>query len=102
MRGAWQEAGKPGKPRIVASTWYTMSEQAGDEVDQNLAHYFVQGGPPEELFGKPFRDKPLRGRTAVLEGIARFAELGADEVVLWAPSTDVRELDWLAERIAEL
>jgi alkanesulfonate monooxygenase SsuD/methylene tetrahydromethanopterin reductase-like flavin-dependent oxidoreductase (luciferase family) len=102
VRGTWEEAGKPGKPRIVASTWYTMSEREGDEVDRNLADYFVQGGPPEELFGKRFRDRPLRGRTAVLEGIQRFAELGADEVVLWAPSNDLRELEWLAEIVHDL
>ena len=97
VRGAWKEAGKPGEPRIVGSTWYASSAREGDEVDRNLAAYFAQGGPPEFI-----RDTPMRGRSKIIEGTLELFELGADEVLLYPCVSDVSELEFLAELVPEI
>lgn len=94
--GAWAEAGKPGRPRIVAGTW-CASEERYEETRRNLDHYLLMGGPPEFI-----RDQIWRGEEGVRECVAAFAALGADEVVFFPHVADVGELEWLGELAAEL
>ena len=99
VRGAWQGAGKPGSPRLVASTWVSSSTQSGDAADRWQESYFLQGAPPPEV-----RDEISRGEDAVRTVLAAFAAAGADEVVLYPCVADLEELDWLvgvAERMPD-
>ena len=97
VHGAWQGAGKAGKPRIVASTWYASGEQLRPRASAWMDAYFVQGAPPE-----PIRDVVHYGREEVRETIRTFAAAGADEVVLFPCVSDVSELEWLADVVADL
>jgi len=96
-KGAWEAAGKPGTPRIVAGTWFASTGAVRKQADANLERYFVQGAPPD-----PIRHWPMTGRTEVTEGLLEFFELGADEVILFPPVAELSELEWLAELVAEL
>jgi alkanesulfonate monooxygenase SsuD/methylene tetrahydromethanopterin reductase-like flavin-dependent oxidoreductase (luciferase family) len=97
VHGAWQAAGKSGTPRIVASTWYASSERLRPRAGSWMEAYFVQGAPPE-----PIRDVVHYGREQVRDTIRTFAAAGADEVVLFPCLSDVSELEWLADVVADL
>ncbi len=94
---AWQAAGRPGRPRIVAGTWYASSEDPDDRASASLAHYLQQGGPPP-----PVNAGIARGRDGVTECVRSFREQGADEVILFPLVDDVGELDWLADVVATM
>lgn len=95
-REAWERAGKPGSPRIVASTW-VASDERYDETVANVGHYLAKGGPPE-----PIKDRIWRGESGFMEAVETFGQLGAEEFVVFPHVTDLRELDWLTGMAAKL
>lgn len=97
VRGAWAQAGRPGAPRIVASTWYASSTRPDDTAQAWMDDYFVQGGPPVEV-----RDDISRGPDALRASIAAFRAGGADEVVLFPCVSDLAELDYLVDVVGDL
>lgn len=97
VQGAWQAARRAGRPRIVASTWFCSDEALRPRASAWMDAYFVQGAPPE-----PIRDVVHYGREQVLSTIETFAAAGADEVVLFPCLSDLSELDWLADTVAEV
>jgi len=97
VRGAWQEAGKAGTPRIVASTWYASSTDSPDAAQRWMDAYFVQGGPPPEI-----RDDISRGADAVRAVVEAFRSSGADEVVLFPCVSDLTELEFLIDTVGDL
>ncbi|HXV93733.1 MAG TPA: LLM class flavin-dependent oxidoreductase [Pseudonocardia sp.] len=96
VRAAWAGAGRPGQPRLVASTWFA-SEESGAAADRWLESYMVQGGPP-----LPVRDTIKCGAAAVREAVGTFAAMGADEVLFFGCVDDVAELDWLTGVLSDL
>lgn len=95
-RGAWQEAGKAGEPRIVAGTWLA-SEKRYDATVRNLEHYLAQGGPPE-----PIRDQVWRGEEGFRQALDEFGAHGMDEIIFFPHVSDVAEVEWLAGLAAEV
>jgi alkanesulfonate monooxygenase SsuD/methylene tetrahydromethanopterin reductase-like flavin-dependent oxidoreductase (luciferase family) len=96
VRQAWQEAGKPGQPRVVASTW-ACSPNRADEVEQWRDTYFVKGGPPEFV-----RAEISCGPDAVLAAVEAYTAEGADEVQFFLGTDDLAELDWLIDTVSPL
>ncbi|GAA4038435.1 LLM class flavin-dependent oxidoreductase [Nonomuraea soli] len=94
---AWEAAGKPGRPRLVASTWFSSSERAGDLAEARLASYLAKGGPPE-----PVLSGISRGREGVEAAVRAYRAQGADEVTFFPLVDDVSELEWLAEVVRDL
>lgn len=97
VRAAWEQAGKAGSPRIIASTWYSASTQPDDQAQRWMDDYFVQGGPPEQI-----RDDISRGPDAVRAVIAAFQAAGADEVILFPCVAELSELDYLIDSVGDL
>jgi alkanesulfonate monooxygenase SsuD/methylene tetrahydromethanopterin reductase-like flavin-dependent oxidoreductase (luciferase family) len=94
---AWEGAGRPGRPRMVASTWYASSEKADDLAAARLASYLRNGGPPE-----PVLSGIARGRAGIEAAVRGYRAQGADEVVFFPLLDDPAELDWLAGVVADL
>jgi alkanesulfonate monooxygenase SsuD/methylene tetrahydromethanopterin reductase-like flavin-dependent oxidoreductase (luciferase family) len=95
IKGAWQGAGKPGTPRIVAGSWYA-SDACADQALAWRTTYLERGGPPPFVLG------PIgTGAEGVREMVAAYAEAGADEVVLLPCVSDPEELHWLADVLAD-
>lgn len=94
---AWREAGRPGRPRLVAGTWYASSEKADDLAAARLASYLTKGGPPE-----PVLSGISRGREGVEAAVRAYRAQGADEVTFFPLLDDVAELEWLAGVVAGL
>ncbi|MDX6742402.1 LLM class flavin-dependent oxidoreductase [Actinocorallia sp. A-T 12471] len=94
---AWEGAGKPGRPRLVASTWYASSEKTDDLAAARLASYLKNGGPPE-----PVLSGISRGKEGIEAAVRAYRAQGADEVVFFPLLDDPAELDWLAGVVADL
>ncbi|MBM9461167.1 LLM class flavin-dependent oxidoreductase [Nocardioides sp. zg-536] len=97
-RAAWAEAGRP-TPRLTTSFWFALAETSADprgQVHTHLRHYmnwipasFVDALAPTAGFA---------GTLAELRALlARFADIGADEVQLIPTSDDPRQVELVAE-----
>jgi alkanesulfonate monooxygenase SsuD/methylene tetrahydromethanopterin reductase-like flavin-dependent oxidoreductase (luciferase family) len=94
---AWAGAGKPGRPRLVASTWFASSEASGDQAEANLESYLRHGGPPATVIG------PIaRGRDGIEAVFREYREQGADEVLFFPLLDELGELEFLADAVAAL
>jgi alkanesulfonate monooxygenase SsuD/methylene tetrahydromethanopterin reductase-like flavin-dependent oxidoreductase (luciferase family) len=92
VREAWTGAGKPGEPRILASTWVASTPETLTRAQAWFEDYMIQGGPPI-----PVRDRIHQGADDVRGIVEEFARYGAGEVVLVPGVDDLAELDWLVE-----
>lgn len=95
--GAWADAGRPGRPRIVAGSWVARSTDPDDDASRWLSSFFTTGGPPLMVNAGVWR-----GADGVREQIETYAAQGADEVVLFPCRTDVAEIEWLTQVVADL
>ncbi|KAB2390373.1 LLM class flavin-dependent oxidoreductase [Actinomadura montaniterrae] len=94
---AWEAAGRPGRPRLVASTWYASSEKPGDLAEARLDSYLKNGGPPGHVISGI-----ARGRDGVEAAFRAYRAQGADEVLFFPLLDDPAELDWLARVAGDL
>lgn len=94
---AWQEVGRPGRPRLVASTWFASSEDPDDLAAARLASYIARGGPPP-----PVISGIARGRDGIEASVRAYRAQGADEVTFFPLVDDLAELEWLAEVVEGL
>jgi alkanesulfonate monooxygenase SsuD/methylene tetrahydromethanopterin reductase-like flavin-dependent oxidoreductase (luciferase family) len=95
-REEWEKAGRGGEPRLLALCYFALGDGAREAADSYLEHYYAIGG--EQLASA------IAGSAAVDEGMARsyrdgFAEAGADELIYFPCSTDVSQVDLLAEAV---
>lgn len=95
VRGAWQQAGRDGAPRITAGTWYSSDANA-ERAKQWLDTYLAEGGPPEFV-----RAEIATGADGVHRAIETYAEAGAGEIVFFGCVDDIDELHWLADVVAD-
>jgi alkanesulfonate monooxygenase SsuD/methylene tetrahydromethanopterin reductase-like flavin-dependent oxidoreductase (luciferase family) len=94
---AWRTAGRPGRPRLVASTWYASSEREDDLAAARLASYLKHGGPPPQVISGI-----SRGRDGIEAAVRGYRAQGADEVLFFPLLDDISELEWLADVVADL
>ena len=80
LRRAWQQEGRTGRPRLVASSYFAlgpdMAEGKSRFLDTHYGHLSVEG---KQRIGSAIR---LTDDEAVGEAIDGFASIGADEVLL--------------------
>ena len=90
---AWQAAGRPGRPRIVAQVnAATGPPPVIDDARAAIACYYAFTGDPG-LAVEGLLTTQAQLRTA----IAQFADLGADEVILYCWARDPGQVDRLAD-----
>jgi alkanesulfonate monooxygenase SsuD/methylene tetrahydromethanopterin reductase-like flavin-dependent oxidoreductase (luciferase family) len=90
---AWQEAGRDGKPRIMALAYFSLGPNARENAEQDLGHYYAWLG--EETA------RAIAGSAAVDEDMVKqyiqgFDAAGCDELILFPCSTDVEQVRLLA------
>ena len=95
-RGAWEAAGRVGKPRIVAGFW-CASDGAWDRANAWQHDYFVKGGPPDFV-----RNPITRGRDQLRADIEAYAQAGAEEISLFPCVADLDELEFVIEAVKDL
>ena len=90
---AWKDAGKPGKPRFVAATYFGLGPNASERAGAYIRNYYGFAGPMAEQIatGLPSTPEALKGV------IQAFADVGVDELICWPCIPDLDQVDRLAE-----
>ena len=99
-RTAWADAGKP-PPRLTTSFWFALGSDAREQMHRHLRHYmnwipgeYVDAIAPSTGFAG--------GQDELLTVLRKFADIGTDEVHLIPTSSDVGELQAVADVVANL
>jgi alkanesulfonate monooxygenase SsuD/methylene tetrahydromethanopterin reductase-like flavin-dependent oxidoreductase (luciferase family) len=91
----WQVAGRPGRPRLVAQVNVALGpDDTVTRARQEIADYYGFLENPGDM-----ADRMLTTPERVREAVATFADLGADEVMLYCWATDVGQVDRIADAI---
>ncbi|MEO3875686.1 LLM class flavin-dependent oxidoreductase [Nonomuraea sp. B12E4] len=93
VRTFWQQYGRDGQPRIVAQVNVALGPQEViDDARANMHAYYTFTGMADRMVAGMLTT-PAEVRAA----IAAFADLGADEVMLYCHGLDPAQVDRLAE-----
>jgi alkanesulfonate monooxygenase SsuD/methylene tetrahydromethanopterin reductase-like flavin-dependent oxidoreductase (luciferase family) len=93
-RAAWTDAGRPGEPQLWGQSYFSLADpEAGAAY---MRHYYAFTGPFAERVAAGLLDSPK----AIREQVAGYAEAGCDELVLLPATSDLSELDRLADALA--
>jgi len=95
VRAAWKEAGKEGRPKIMALAYYSVQEDRTEESKANLLHYYAFLGEWAERIA----EGAARGPDAVRDTVKRFEDAGVDELILDPTVPDLGEVDRLADAV---
>jgi alkanesulfonate monooxygenase SsuD/methylene tetrahydromethanopterin reductase-like flavin-dependent oxidoreductase (luciferase family) len=92
---AWTQAGRPGKPRFVGASYFALGENAAERGAIYIRDYYSFIGATVERMasGFPSTNEALRER------IQAFADVGADELMLWPTIAELGQVDRLAELV---
>lgn len=95
-RAAWRDAGRPGLPQLWAQGYFAFGDEAAEAGARYLRDYYA--------FTGPFADKIAAGLLSTPQAVAGFIrgyrEAGCDDLVLFPTSSDLAQLDQLAEVVA--
>lgn len=98
----WQVAGRPGRPRLVAQVNVALGPDAVvTRARQAIMDYygFIDSSEGSSGTSSDIAERLLTTPQRVREAIATFADLGADEVMLYCWATDVEQIDRLADAV---
>ncbi|GCD96144.1 LLM class flavin-dependent oxidoreductase [Embleya hyalina] len=91
VREAWDTAGREGSPRVTVERYFCLGPGADDAADAYLHHYYGT-----DYFPHVRADTPTTPDTLSKE-IARLADTGCDDLVLFPCTGDLDQIDRLAE-----
>jgi alkanesulfonate monooxygenase SsuD/methylene tetrahydromethanopterin reductase-like flavin-dependent oxidoreductase (luciferase family) len=92
---SWKAAGRPGKPRLVGCFYYALGLDARERAGAYLRSYYSFLGPMVDAM---INNLPITTE-AIKDRIQAYVDIGADEVILWACTPDLEQLDKLAELV---
>lgn len=99
-RTAWADAGKP-PPRLTTSFWFALGSDAREQMHRHLRHY-MNWIPGEYVDAMAPSTGFAGGQDELLTVLRKFADIGTDEVHLIPTSSDVGELQAVADVVANL
>lgn len=85
---AWQEVGRPGRPRLVACTYYALG-------DSERAHAYLEDYYGAQFAGYIYPAMP-KSASEIEELLDAFAAIEADELIFWPTVADLAQLEQLA------
>jgi alkanesulfonate monooxygenase SsuD/methylene tetrahydromethanopterin reductase-like flavin-dependent oxidoreductase (luciferase family) len=93
VRSAWQEAGRPGAPRLVCLGYFALGPDAAALAEGYLTDYYAFAGDYTAMVVSG----ALTSEAAVRDGVAAFADAGCDELILFPCSPNPEQLQRLAD-----
>lgn len=94
----WQEAGRDGRPHIVAAMYFSLGPKSEEILRSHLAAYYSYSAEARE---KVFEISTYTER-AVEDAIRAYAEAGVDELLLGPPTASVDQINYLADIVSRL
>ncbi|MGW0593709.1 LLM class flavin-dependent oxidoreductase [Streptosporangium sp. NPDC002607] len=96
VEASWQAAGRAGRPRLVAQSNAALGpESVVDEAKRALGDYYrFMGDGAKEVV-----DEMLTTPEAIRQAVTAYGEIGADEVMLYCWSSDVDQIDRVADTV---
>ncbi len=92
VRAAWSAAGRDGTPKISALTYFSLGVTEEESRAYLLDYYQPMGDVAELIAGNS-----LRAPEAITAAIARYADMGVDELTFDPTVSDPNQVDLLAE-----
>jgi len=93
---AWKEAGREGKPKIVALRYYALGPNAEAGAQKSLGDYYSSF--PQ------FVDRVIAGASktveACQEAAKQFEDVGVDELIYFPSIPEVEQVDLLADAVS--
>jgi probable F420-dependent oxidoreductase len=93
VRDAWQQAGKPGSPRITALAYFSLGP-VEDLSRRNMLDYYEPHG---EQIASMIADSVLQTPDAIRGAVQAYREAGIDELVLDATVSHPEQVELLAD-----
>lgn len=91
----WQEAGRAGKPRLVACGYFALGENAAERGGAAVRSYYSFAPERAERISGSLSATPERVR-GLIQG---FKDTGADELILWPTIPELDQVSRLADLI---
>jgi alkanesulfonate monooxygenase SsuD/methylene tetrahydromethanopterin reductase-like flavin-dependent oxidoreductase (luciferase family) len=92
VRSAWSEAGREGRARIVALTYFSLGDTEEGSRRYLLDYYAPMGNEVAEMIA----GSALRSPEAITGAVEAYAQVGVDELVLDPTVADPGQVDQLA------
>ena len=92
---SWKAAGRTGKPRLVGCFYYALGSDPKERGGAYLRNYYGFMGPRVDTM---INNLPITV-DAIKERIQAYADIGADEVIMWPCTPGLEQLDQLAALI---
>ncbi|HEV2582422.1 MAG TPA: LLM class flavin-dependent oxidoreductase [Ktedonobacteraceae bacterium] len=91
----WKDAGRPGRPRLVGAAYVALGQDGLERGGAYIRDYYRMIGPMVERMAAalPTTSEAIKGM------IGAFADIGADELILWPTTTDPVQIDQLADLV---
>jgi alkanesulfonate monooxygenase SsuD/methylene tetrahydromethanopterin reductase-like flavin-dependent oxidoreductase (luciferase family) len=99
LRDAWAEHRRDGRPRTLAMAYFALGDGGRAAAEHDLHHYYGWLGPD---VAADIAAGALTDPAAVVHWLGVYAEAGADEVLLMPCSSELMQVDLLAEALSEL
>ena len=91
----WREAGRAGQPRLVGCTYIALGSDGLTRGGNYIRDYYSDRGPLSDMIARS-----LPGTLEAIKGIIQaYADTGADELILWPTTTDLEQVDQLADML---
>jgi alkanesulfonate monooxygenase SsuD/methylene tetrahydromethanopterin reductase-like flavin-dependent oxidoreductase (luciferase family) len=94
-RAAWRDAGRDGEPRLLALAYYSLGDDAREDADRYLKHYYAWLGEVADYIAAGALIDP----DAVRDAVQQYSDHGCDELILFPCSPDPAQVDLLADAV---
>lgn len=91
----WKNAGRPGKPRLVACTYFGLGSNASEGITKAITHYYSFLGEAAQQMAKNIPSTPDTLRST----IQAFNDLGVDELIAWPCIPELDQIQRLEDII---
>jgi alkanesulfonate monooxygenase SsuD/methylene tetrahydromethanopterin reductase-like flavin-dependent oxidoreductase (luciferase family) len=95
VRQAWQDAGRTGAPRLVATANFAFGPDGEQRLRTRLLDYYAFAGS----YAQQSVDAGLTTPEQVAREVAAYAEAGCDELVLFPNGGGLEQVDLLADAV---
>lgn len=94
LRNAWRAA-RPGDPRLVGLTYFSLGDTETESRDYLLSYYQPQGPEAAEMIA----GSALRSPEAIRDAVKAYERAGLTELILDPSVSDPQQVDLLAEAV---